>query len=133
VAKKRVISKKTNKKVSKKVNTTVASTPTPPMKHVIEYWDYNEVADYLEKLHGKDFRDYAGRHKQPFDPSIPYQDFWHWICDCNDQISNGGFLHLPEWDYYMNSDSTELWKKEILQYFYDFLGKDYHEKLRVSW
>lgn len=35
-----------------------------PNKKVISHWDYNEVADYLEQLHNKNFRDYAGKFSQ---------------------------------------------------------------------
>lgn len=107
-----------------------------PVKKVAEpYWDYNEVAHYLEQLHGKNFRDYAGRFEsKKHDDSIPYQDFWHWICDQNDSFSNGSWIHLPDWSYYTDEEAaTEPWKKEIMQYFYDFLGEDYHGKLWVQW
>jgi hypothetical protein len=44
-------------------------------------------------------------------------------------------MHLPDWEYYMVTDAanTEPWKKEIMQYFKDFLGNDYHERLWVEW
>ena len=103
-----------------------------PKKHKIEYWDYNEVASYLEKIHKKDFRDYAGKHSGKKMSNVPYQDFWHMICDSN-EVTNGGFIHLPDFDYYMNNATTESWQKEIMQFFYDFLGDDYHEKMLASW
>lgn len=105
-----------------------------PQKHKIEYYDYHEVAKYLEDLHKKDFRDYAGKRRPclPSNPNLPYQDFWHIISDCN-EVVNGGFIHLPDWDYYMNSARTESWQKEIMQFFHDFLGDDYREKMLASW
>lgn len=103
-----------------------------PKKRKMEYWDFNEVMHYLEQKHNKNFRDYAGKFGKKGDESVPYQDFWHWVCDCND-VSNGCFIYLPDWNYHMSSKTTEPWKKEIMQYFYDFLGKEYHDQLWVSW
>jgi len=105
-----------------------------PKKHKKEYWDFYEVMHYLEKLHKKDFRDYAGKFKNKSDHNeeIPYQDFWHWMLDCN-EVSNGCFIHLPDWSYHMINDATEPWKKEIMQHFYDFLGEDYYEQMWCAW
>jgi len=61
----------------------------------------------------------------------PYLDFWHWMCDSN-EISNGGWLYLPDWSC-MTDPDVEPWKKEILQHFRDFLGDDYDERMRVEW
>lgn len=105
-----------------------------PKKRTQKYWVYNEVRDHLQQLHGKNFRDYAGKHtpENANDDSIPYQDFWHWLCDQN-EVHNGCFIHLPEWEYFMNNEDTEPWKKEIMQYFKDFLKEDYDERLWVEW
>lgn len=114
------------KKPSKKI--------VSPKKHKESYWDFYEVMHYLEKLHKKDFQDYAGKWGRKDDENdlIPYQNFWHWILDLND-VHNGVFIHLPEWSYYMNNKDTEAWKKEIMQHFYDFLGSEYHERLWCAW
>jgi len=105
----------------------------PPKRHSKKYWTYHEVEHYLEQLHGKKFRDYAGRWAaEPHDDSIPYQDFWHWVCDTN-EVHNGCFIHLPEWEYFMNNEDTEPWKKEIMQFFKDFLGDDYDERMWCEW
>lgn len=116
---------------SKKKKVVKAKLPKleKPKKHTQTFWDYNEVAAYLEKLHGKDFRDYADKHGK--NPNGEYQDFWHWLVDCN-EVSNGCFIHLPSSDY-LNEPDIETWKKEILKYFMDFLGDDYEEQLWVSW
>jgi hypothetical protein len=103
-----------------------------PTKKTTKYYDYHEVTKYLEKLHGKDFRDYAGKFTKDGNDDAPYQDFWHWICDHN-EVSNGCYIFLPDWDYHMNSKDTEPWKKEIMQYYYDFLGQDYFERMWVDW
>ena len=107
---------------------------TKPKKHTKKCWTYNEVAAYLEQLHGKKFRDYAGKYAEdaPKDDSIPYQDFWQRICELN-EIHNGCFIHLPEWEYFMKSEVTEPWMKEIMQYFKDFLGEDYDERMWCEW
>lgn len=105
-----------------------------PKRHMKRHWNYNEVQKYLEKLHGKNFRDYAGRYgvNAPEDDTVPYQDFWHWVCDLN-EVHNGCYIRLPEWDYYYNNQDTEPWKKEIMKFFKDFLGDDYHERMWVEW
>lgn len=105
----------------------------PTKKTGEPYWDFYEVMHYLEELHGKDFRDYAGRHSgKKFDDKVPYQDFWHFVIDQN-EVSNGCWIHLPDWDYYMNNEETESWRKEIMQYFKDFLGDDYDERMWCEW
>lgn len=104
----------------------------PVKKQNEPYWDFNEVMHYLEQLHGKNFRDYAGKFGSPGDYDAPYQDFWHWVVDQN-EITNGCWMNLPDWEYYAKDPHTESWKKEIMQYFYDFLGDDYHERLWVEW
>lgn len=106
----------------------------PVKKQSKPFWDYYEVAHYLEELHGKNFRDYANKFgkARSDDEVIPYQDFWHWIMDQN-EVSNGSWIHLPEWEYFMNNKDTEPWKKEIMQYFKEFLGDDYDERLWVEW
>jgi hypothetical protein len=112
-----------------------AALKKPVKKQSDPYWDFHEVMHYLEKLHGRNFRDYAGKFgADAGEEERPYQDFWHWIIDQN-EISNGCWMHLPDWEYYMVTDAanTEPWKKEIMQYFKDFLGNDYHERLWVEW
>jgi hypothetical protein len=116
---------------SKKKKTTKARLPqlVKPKKHTQTFWDYNEVAEYLEKLHGKDFRDCANKSRNP---TAEYQDFWHWIVEINDGLSNGSFIHLPDLSELDDPDTAD-WQKEIMQHFMDFLGDDYDEKLWVSW
>lgn len=110
----------------------VKTMKKPTKKQAKPYWDFYEVMGYLEQLHGKNFRDYAGKHGSNKD-NVPYLDFWHWVCDQN-EVHNGSWIHLPDWHYYMDPDThTDEWKKEIMQYFYDFLGDDYHERLWAAW
>lgn len=172
-------------KVAKK-----ASKLKKPTKKMDEpYWDYHEVSDYLEKLHKKNFRDYAGkftaegkierdaqikawvvangysgwehamdvpdpakpRDDWPADseemkkrveinlkmwPDLkkterPYQDFWHFIVE-NNEVTNGCWIYLPEQEV-MDDPDVEPWQKEILQYFMDFLGDDYNERMWAEW
>ncbi len=121
-------------KVTKKQQVVaVSAVLVPPKKHKVEFYDYHEVAEYLEKLHKKDFRDYASKRKDGLLPN-PNQDFWHMVIDSNrDEVMNGSYINLPDWEYYMNNTTTELWQKEIMQYFHDFLGDDYNNKMWVSW
>lgn len=105
-----------------------------PKQHTKTYWDYHEVEHYLEQLHGKDFRDYYGKYKSGksgYNKSIEYCDWWHWICDLN-EVRNGSFITLPDISY-LEDPEVPSWKKEIMQYFIDFLGDDYEERLWVEW
>lgn len=98
-----------------------------PQKVTKTYYDYHEVAGYLEKKHKKDFRDYGNKYGKNGDENAPYLNFWHFICE-NNEVHNGGFIFLPE-----RSDHHPKWIDEILGYFEDFLGDDYNEQMRVSW
>ena len=82
---------------------------------------------YLEKLHGKDFRNYAGKEFGKDNEETPYLDFWHWMVD-RMGIHNDGFTSLPE----IHSDNPP-WCNEILRYFEEFLGDDYYDDMYVSW
>ena len=98
----------------------------PPKKYVKDFYDYNEVSNYLERLHKKNFRNYKNK-KYGTNDKTEYCDFWHFITDCN-EVTNGGFLRLPE-----ISDSNTDWQNEILGFFDEFLGDFYYDDMYVIW
>lgn len=60
-------------------------------KRTLEYYDWNDFHEALNKKLGKDIRDYSRSFVTPYDSKLklPYQDFWHWWVDQNQSISNG--------------------------------------------
>lgn len=109
----------------------MAKLTKPKKKSGKSYWDFHEVTNYLEQLHGKDFRDYAGKWCAKGNEEKPYLDFWHWIIDGGD-IHNGCFFYMPDREC-LNDPEVEDWKKEIVKYYVDFLGDDYDEEMWVDW
>lgn len=106
------------------------TTPKKPTRKARKpLYNYNEVTSYLEKLHKADFGDFANKFGGKSDQ---YQNFWHWIIDINDNAHNGSEIFLPSPDY-LTDPNTPQWKKTILGYYYDFLGKDFEEPMWVEW
>jgi len=106
-----------------------------PVKRVHEYYDYNECRNYLEEKYGYDERDYAnkltarGIGSKADDDSVPYQDFWHYICDCTDIYNGCDFTMYSDW-----MDDAEDWQKEILQHYFDEFGDENGEiEFNVLW
>jgi hypothetical protein len=95
------------------------------------YYNFFEVMHYLEEVHKKNFRDYAGKFGKNSDMEKPYQDFWHWMIDIND-VQNGGWVCLPDLSY-LDDPEVPTWKKEIIEYFHLFLGNEYDERMLASW
>lgn len=68
-----------------------------------DYYDYSELATYLEQKHGVNLNDFAGRRKETDRDrldKIPYQNFWHWLVDIAD-IRNGSMFYMPDADCYV--------------------------------
>lgn len=86
-----------------------------PTKHVSEpYWDYHEVARYIEHKHDVQLENYAGWKPSGKNEEKPYQNFWHWISD-RQEVHNGShfYLNVYERDEPENK-YTPGWVKEIL-------------------
>ena len=91
------------------------------------YWDYFEVAEYVEHQLGYDLEDVYGKwSKQPYDDNIMYANFTHWLGDWCD-IRNGCFLTMPDLDCV---EDDEEWVTPILKAFRDIVGDD---ELWVEW
>ncbi len=101
----------------------------PPIRHPRNpIYHYNEVTDYLEALHKKNFRDYASHF---LDSKQPYQDFWHYLTDST-EIHNGCEFCLPDVSV-LQDKTVPAWVREILKHYYDFLGRDFDEPMWVEW
>ena len=94
-----------------------------PKKHKREYYDYHECAEYIaHKLGVKDLRNFANWSPgQKDQDNPPYQDFWHFVLDGQDQFCNGCFIYLPFLDD--NSDYGD-WQIKILKEFNKEFGDE---------
>lgn len=93
-------------------------------KKSFEYTDFLEDWHDLEKKVGRDFRDYAGKWKNGYNPEVEYQDFWHFFIECyNDKISNDTYMFDINWGYVKELAKTD-WQREIAQYFIDEYGTE---------
>src|SRR6267142_900499 len=100
----------------------------PIMKVSEPYWDYTEVIDYIEKKYSINTRGYTPKNgwtsEQLMNCKVgldPYLDFWHWVIERNDHLSNGSFFVLYV-DDEMSYPETPEWVKEILQLLKDEFG-----------
>jgi hypothetical protein len=85
--------------------------------------DFNPFMRLLEKQHGFNHRDYAGKfERQPNAlgdiDSIPYQDFWHWCLDGPfNGLSRGGPNFMAA-DYLQAPDMPDF-VRTILKHIFD--------------
>lgn len=105
--------------------------PTP--KKTQDTWDFNEVTKYIDKKYGLNHRDLENRHTQlPYDPDVPYHNFWHWVTD-QTEIHNGCFFTL-ELAYNLESAIVEDWVKTYLRLLQAEFGEGQAElEMWVSW
>ena len=93
-----------------------------PEPKKVEVLEWNECIKYLEEEYHFKHSDYAGKFtnwEENADKEIPYQDFWHFIIDCQ-EVNNGGTI------YFDNScliDCKEEWQKTIMEYILSEFGK----------
>lgn len=113
----------------------------------IEVVDWSDLEDEFnrlaEKKYGKkrDLRNWAGKTWDKAGDDVPYQDFWHVMCDSgvmpgNDSISE---IDFDEWyqDYKHNLDEGEIdeedkWHVEVLELLAKAAGKG-TIAVRYSW
>lgn len=81
-------------------------------------YDYHECAEYVaHKLNIKDLRDTLGKFKSnPYDDTIEYRDYWHYVLDKNGNVSNGAQVWIFE------DEDGEPWQQEITKVFLDEFG-----------
>lgn len=103
-----------------------------PRKRTMTYFDYFEVAKYVEGVLGYDLRDTLGKYKSDGNIDAEYRDFWHWLID-QVGISNGSFAHIPFLGDYEDCEDEDMipeWVKPILKVFNEVIGE---EKVLYSW
>ena len=101
-------------------------------KIVKEVYDFHELTKEVERISGKDIRDWAGRwtHKwgtKKFEQT-PSQDFWRFICD-NFEIHNGCTEYMDFEDILLDCD--EDWQKEVCRLYIKVAGPGIHEVLHA--
>ena len=100
-------------------------------KQTKDYYDWTEVCDAFEENTGRDFRDWAGRHKsEKWDDSIPYQDFWHEMID-SANISNRcmATFDFSQWAEQVRADEgpDKQWIAEVCDELVKIVGEGEHE------
>lgn len=72
------------KRVSGKLDTLFffpsGSSMDKPQKKSVEYYEWIDIAAYIERKYGKELRCW-GEMPADWPPGRPYHDFWHWVCD----------------------------------------------------
>ena len=71
-----------------------------PTKKTKEFYDYNEVVDYIEK-------------KYKLEERKSGDDFWKWLCENHDWITNGCFFDIEFGDefYEPTENSKQILSK----------------------
>lgn len=132
-----------------------------PAKRTISHYVYRDIIKYIEDKYEIKTRDYYGRHGSkkgkpwagelepcsydPSNPSPPYADFWHWMIDQNDHLTNGSYIYFREdWRGLKVLDSPKCHQKdcntvptfvtEILELVEAEFGTEiYGESIWVDW
>lgn len=79
---------------------------------------YRECACYIGYKLGYDLRDTLGKFKSNKNKDFEYRDYWHFVIDRHDYITNGS-------EFEITSDMLdgEDWQNEITQAFIDEFGE----------
>ncbi len=98
-----------------------------PIKHTIEYYDYYECVNYINKKYKVNIDDFAGHWgKDVHNPDVPFQSFWQYIVDTKG-IHNGCYMDMyEEW-----KEDAETWQIQIIDWFLEEFGYDI--TFYVSW
>lgn len=88
--------------------------PTPKTK---EYYDWIELSRWLDTQLEYSYRDVLGKFHHDNYEDIEYRDFWHWMIEQDDSISNGCYINIFEWEAEPGS-----WQEPILKLLQDVVG-----------
>ena len=103
--------------------------PEPKTKTAL---DYHECRNYLQKKYGYDERNFAG-----WEPGIgdekPYQDFWHFVLDKAEYITNGCYFWM-NLDWVEDLDEDDF-RTICLNRYFDEFGKPGEDSIEfwVDW
>lgn len=120
-----------------------------PEKVTVTHYRYNDLIEYIEEKYNIDTRDYYGMFSDKGRPWLvegedpPYADFWHWVVQYIEGMSNGSYVYLPPiWEeveddpqcYQKDRNSTPRFVVEILDLLTKEFGEDIlNEQLWVEW
>lgn len=105
-----------------------------PALRKVNYLDYHECSEYLEKKYGYEERNYK-KHRFDIsenDPSNPpYCDFWHWVVDTFSVHNGCDICFSNDW----LEGNLEDWQKEILEHYLSEFGSGPNREVefRVEW
>ena len=106
----------------------------PPL-HTCVYYNWSDIQSTLEARLGRDLRDYAGRRKNGYDETTPYQNFWHWWLEnvLYDAVHNGSIM-CPFFAE-IEMDRAPDWAQEILREMKAMLGERWDNETCIlySW
>lgn len=109
-----------------------------PTKKTVTHYVYRDIIKYIEDKYDIKTRNYYNSHTL-------YADFWHWMIDLNDHVSNGSYINFPEdWrglkvDEYPKCHRTDCnsipqFAAEIMTMIEEEFGTDiYRENIWVDW
>jgi len=90
-----------------------------------ERLDYHDMMEYLEKKYNFESRYFTGipstmTETERRNTNTPYMDYWHYLCDINDELRNGCYINIPS-KVSTSDDRTpqmniEMFKKLLNQY-----------------
>ncbi len=78
--------------------------------------DWHLVEDYIEAKYKCKLRGFGrpdNYYELPFEETkkIPYLDFWYYLIECNENVSNGSFIYVPE-----PHEGQEPWQRQICEW-----------------
>lgn len=103
-------------------------------------YDYHELVHAVNERTGRDIRDWSGHFKPQYNPSVIYQDFWHYALESIFyDVSNGctqSFFPLDALENVADIDdegNSQEWIREILGHFIDlFKENDMPDEVTVE-
>ena len=99
-----------------------------PTLKTMTYFEWSEVTDEVEKIAGKEVRNWSQKSFNALDSNYtnPYQDFWHELLDYHLEIHNGCYITLDFLDMieYYESVPEKSWVVDIVKIYHTVVGMD---------
>jgi len=101
-----------------------------PEKHTLEVYNWSEIVDWINNVSGRDVRDWSGKFsKKLYDENVPYEDFWHVLCNTCDMHNDSYISVSTDPDDYEKPFAKEI--ARLLASEFQTNGKDM--ECWVSW
>jgi len=105
--------------------------PKPKVVQRVSF-DYNECRDYLQEKFGYNERDFAGKFSRDGNTDAPYQDFWHFVIECDDSISDGCYFTMDR-DWVEDFEKDDFRSIILNRYVDEFGGGSDSVQFWVEW